>query len=197
MTQSAAYEIDPPRGSGAGGRNGGRRSRTRWRPLEIVAVVLGFIVWWPVGLGLLVWKLWRARHGQNADIIQAARNLEENVMHKWPEKARSWGCGARGEKSDWTATSWGGVGRNAANWAFSAAGVRRTGNTAFDDWRDAELARLEEERRKLEAAEREFSDFIDNLRRARDREEFDHFMRARTNPSASPANGEPPAKPGA
>ena len=60
-------------------------------------------------------------------------------------------------------------------------GMRPTGNRAFDEWRDSELARLEEERRKLEEAEREFAAHIEELRRARDREEFERFMKARHN----------------
>lgn len=184
MPRSATLEYTPQT-SGEG------RRRSRWRPLEIAAVVLGFIIWWPVGLALLLWKLWRSKNGQSADIIDAARKFEENVMHKWPEKARRWGCSSRREdKSGWADTSWGGAMR-ASGWGF-AGGVRATGNTAFDDWRDAELSRLEEERRKLEAAEREFSDFIDNLRRARDREEFEGFMKAR---GANQPSNEPPAKP--
>ena len=51
-----------------------------------------------------------------------------------------------------------------------------TGNRAFDEWRATELARLEEERQKLVAAEREFAEFMENLRQARDREEFERFM---------------------
>ena len=60
-------------------------------------------------------------------------------------------------------------------------GMRPTGNRAFDEWRDSELARLEEERRKLEEAEREFAVHIEELRRARDREEFERFMKSRHN----------------
>ena len=56
-----------------------------------------------------------------------------------------------------------------------------TGNRAFDEWRATELARLEEERQKLVAAEREFASYMENLRRAKDREEFDRFMSARGN----------------
>ena len=59
------------------------------------------------------------------------------------------------------------------------AGFGSSGNRAFDDWRAGELARLEEERRKLVAAEREFADFLEQLRHARDREEFDRFMQER------------------
>ena len=67
--------------------------------------------------------------------------------------------------------------------------MRQTGNTIFDEWRAAELARLEEERRKLEAAERDFADYIANLRRARDREEFERFMNERRASSARPEGG--------
>ncbi|WP_102959541.1 DUF2852 domain-containing protein [Mangrovicella endophytica] len=55
----------------------------------------------------------------------------------------------------------------------------RTGNVAFDDWRDAELKRLDEERRKLNEASAEFEAYARELRRAKDQEEFDRFMRER------------------
>ncbi len=57
----------------------------------------------------------------------------------------------------------------------------RSGNSAFDDYRAAELKRLDEERRKLEEERREFDRYADNLRRARDKEEFDRFMAERAN----------------
>ena len=67
-------------------------------------------------------------------------------------------------------------------WALGDAPWRPTsGNTAFDEWREAELARLEEERRKLEAAHREFAEYLDNVRKAKDREEFQRFMNERRN----------------
>ncbi len=55
----------------------------------------------------------------------------------------------------------------------------RSGNVAFDEYRARELKRLEEERRKLEEERREFETFMQNLRRARDQEEFDRFMHDR------------------
>ncbi|MCQ0988527.1 DUF2852 domain-containing protein [Jiella marina] len=60
-------------------------------------------------------------------------------------------------------------------------GMERTGNVAFDDWREAELARLDEERRKLNEASAEFESYARELRRAKDQEEFDKFMRDRKN----------------
>ena len=55
----------------------------------------------------------------------------------------------------------------------------RTGNAAFDDWRDTELARLDEERKKLDETRAEFDEYQRDLRRARDMEEFDAFLKSR------------------
>ena len=58
-----------------------------------------------------------------------------------------------------------------------------SGNAAFDEWRKAEMEKLDEQRRQLDAAEKEFAEHMDNLRRARDREEFERFMAARRGPA--------------
>ena len=44
-----------------------------------------------------------------------------------------------------------------------------SGNRAFDDYRTETLSRLEEE-------QREFVEYLDRLRQARDKQEFDQFM---------------------
>jgi len=69
----------------------------------------------------------------------------------------------------------------------SGFGMGSTGNRAFDEWRATELARLEEERQKLVAAEREFAEFMENLRHARDREEFERFMDEHRNQQGRPS----------
>jgi len=33
----------------------------RWSPWEIVAIVLGFVVFWPIGLAILFWCLWKKK----------------------------------------------------------------------------------------------------------------------------------------
>ena len=53
-------------------------------------------------------------------------------------------------------------------------GPQSSGNRAFDDYRSETLQRLEEE-------QREFKDFLQRLRFAKDREEFDQFMAERRN----------------
>jgi hypothetical protein len=55
----------------------------------------------------------------------------------------------------------------------------QSGNAAFDEYRQRELKRLEEERRRLDEERREFEAFVHNLRRAKDQEEFDRFMAER------------------
>jgi len=70
-----------------------------------------------------------------------------------------------------------------SGWFASAS----SGNSAFDDYRQETLKRLEEE-------QREFKAFLERLRFAKDRSEFDQFMAARRQPP-SEAAGEPPAEP--
>ncbi len=53
-------------------------------------------------------------------------------------------------------------------------GPQSSGNRAFDDYRSETLQRLEEE-------QREFKDFLQRLRFAKDRQEFDQFMTERRN----------------
>ena len=55
----------------------------------------------------------------------------------------------------------------------------RTGNVAFDEWREGEIARLEKERLALNEARAEFDTHLRELRRAKDEEEFRSFMAER------------------
>ena len=54
-----------------------------------------------------------------------------------------------------------------------------SGNRAFDEYREATLRRLEEE-------EREFREFLDRLRLAKDKAEFDQFLAERRRPPEAP-----------
>jgi hypothetical protein len=61
------------------------------------------------------------------------------------------------------------------------AAMRSSGNLAFDDYRSETLKRLEDE-------QKEFSGFLDRLRRAKDKAEFDQFIAERRN---APPGEEP------
>ena len=65
-----------------------------------------------------------------------------------------------------------------ADTGATLAGLRPSGNRAFDEYRDEALRRLEEEAN-------EFRGFLERLRMAKDRAEFDDFMRERRNRQAS------------
>src|SRR5215218_3881256 len=64
-------------------------------------------------------------------------------------------------------------------------GFAGTGNAAFDEYRRRELDRLEEERRRLDEEAKEFAAFVEELKRAKDREEFDAFMARRRGGTAT------------
>ena len=109
--------------------------------------------------------------------------LEATVRcERWERKM------ARARRKKWSAcaTAW------SATAAAPAAGSRRldaSGNAAFDEYRAETLRRLEDE-------QREFKDFLDRLRVAKDRAEFDQFMadrrrnrRAPTQPPPAPQQG--------
>jgi hypothetical protein len=64
---------------------------------------------------------------------------------------------------------------------------RSSGNHAFDEYRNETLRRLEEE-------QREFRDFLDLLRHAKDKAEFDQFMAERRNRPPE-ANRPPESQP--
>ena len=34
------------------------KTRQRWTLINITAIVLGFVIWWPLGLGILAYVLW-------------------------------------------------------------------------------------------------------------------------------------------
>lgn len=60
-----------------------------------------------------------------------------------------------------------------------ARGFSATGNVAFDEWREKEIERLNEERRKLDELRADFEEELRELRRAKDQEDFDRFMAKR------------------
>jgi hypothetical protein len=120
------------------------------RPAWIAATVLGFIVWWPVGLTLLAFSIWSGRMGcgrYGMERWQSKMNRMQERMDRMRERGQSFGSGFGG--GFWSPPS--------------------SGNKAFDDYRAETLRRLEEE-------QREFQDFLARLREAKDKAEFDQFM---------------------
>ena len=125
------------------------RGRKPGRGLEIAGIILGFIFVWPLALAYLVWKI---------------------MGYPKYDEAKAFLNETFGRAADDLFNS-----RRAAG-GFAYAG---SGNAAFDEYRRSELERLEEERRKLDEEARDFRNFVEELKRAKDREEFDAFMAKR------------------
>lgn len=81
----------------------------------------------------------------------------------WSGRLGQWSRDMQGSPRGWGRWHCGGAGRRHG---------RPSGNSAFDEYREETLRRLEEE-------QKEFQDFLDQLRRARDKAEFDQFMAER------------------
>jgi Protein of unknown function (DUF2852) len=146
-------------------------------PVAALMILGGFWLWWPLGLAILAfvilghWLLWPLAFIALAIII-GSRHMGcwshhgtdrwDNKLQRMQEKmdrVRAKMDSFRGGGRDW----WG--------------GPPSSGNRAFDDYRTETLKRLEEE-------QREFREFLDRLRFAKDKTEFDAFMAERGNRAA-------------
>jgi Protein of unknown function (DUF2852) len=74
-----------------------------------------------------------------------------------------------------------------SNWYGRSYGFASSGNAAFDEYKRTQLARLEEERRKLDEEQKAFREHLWNLRKAKDQAEFDRFMAERNTKPAPEA----------
>ncbi len=120
--------------------------RPEWTPATIAMMVLGFVVYWPLGLAMLGFILF----GEKLRAFKRDANTRADGFFS-------------------------GMRRTKARYETHFT----TGNVAFDDWRKTELDRLEAERRRLDQMREEFDTYARELRRAKDQEEFDRFMRER------------------
>ncbi len=114
----------------------------------IAAMILGFVVFWPIGLGILAYMIGSGRMG--------------GWKYRGPGR---WHFGGADE------------GRSGSRRRRRRHGSPATGNRAFDEYREETLRRLEDERS-------EFEDFLENLRHAKDKTEFDQFMAEQRNPGS-------------
>ena len=111
----------------------------------IALIILGFYMFWPVGLTALAFVVFSGR-------------------------GRAW----RMQRGQWYNTNMRGCGMGRGR------GARSSGNAAFDEYRAETIKRLEDE-------QKEFVEYLEKLRQAKDKQEFDQFMadrRGRTDVAA-------------
>jgi len=131
------------------------------RPLAIALTVLGFILWWPVGLAILFYMIGSGRMG-----CRAFRRQANNAGGPWQGGA-PWNAWKR-------------------NWCGGEQATQASGNRAFDEYRAETLRRLEQE-------QQDFAAFLERLRFAKDKSEFDQFMGERRQPPVPPDPSVQPA----
>jgi hypothetical protein len=140
-----------------------------WWPLGlIILMTLAFWAWWPLGLAVLAFTIGSGRMGC-WNHHHYGEGPWERHMGRWQSKMER-----MQDKMDRLRERMervrGGAGGGGQWWGQP----RSSGNRAFDDYRTETLRRLEEE-------QREFKEFLERLRFAKDRAEFDQFMSERRN----------------
>ena len=128
------------------------------KPAWIALTVVSFILFWPLGLLVLGFLIGSGR--------MACRR--HGGTDRW--QRRMGRMQRRMERMQGAAERWGCGGST-----YRAS----SGNYAFDEYRADTLRRLEEE-------QREFMAFLDRLRHAKDKAEFDQFMAEHRRPSNGP-----------
>lgn len=132
---------------------------TSWRPqygwtgVNIAAMVVAFILFAPLGFAILAWNIWSSR--------------QIRMSSAYAHGGSSGGGWRRSGCSSWGSSN------------TSRDLSRDSGNAVFEDYKRATLERLEEERRKLAAEQEAFGVFLNDLKRAKDRTEFENFMQER------------------
>ena len=132
------------------------------KPAWIALMVLGFIAWWPIGLAILAFTIWSGRMG--CGYRYAGHGYGSGRWERKMERMQ--------QKMDWMRSRMRGGG---GSYAYAPP----SGNRAFDEYRMETLRRLEEE-------QSEFREFLDRLRMAKDKSEFDQFMAERRNRPPEP-----------
>jgi hypothetical protein len=137
------------------------------KPIWIAAMVLGFIVFWPIGLAILAYTIGSRRWGRRF----AGPGQWYNAPLGAPQGSNPGAACGWAKFGDWS-TPWNQPARPEA---------KPSGNAAFDEYRSATLRRLEDE-------QKEFVDYLERLRQAKDKAEFDQFMADRRRPTIIPDN---------
>ncbi|HYM74329.1 MAG TPA: DUF2852 domain-containing protein [Stellaceae bacterium] len=132
------------------------------RPAWIALMVLSFVLCWPIGLIILGFLIGSGRMGcwthNNGDRWQRRMDRMQRGMERMQAAAERWRSSAQ-QRPGYQSQS--------------------SGNRAFDEYREETLRRLEDE-------QREFLSFLDRLRHAKDKAEFDQFMAERRRQTDAP-----------
>ena len=128
------------------------------KPAWIALMIVSLILFWPAGLVVLGFLVGSGRMGcWTPHRGERWQRRFKRMQQRMQDRATQW----------YGAAATGPAGQSSGNWAF-------------DEYRAETLRRLEEE-------QRQFTEYLERLRRAKDKAEFDQFMADMRARSSGPA----------
>ena len=133
------------------------------KPAWIALMIVSFILFWPAGFVVLGYLIGSGRMGC----------WTHHRGERWQRRFER-----MQQRMQDRATQWYGV-------AGAGPAGSSSGNWAFDEYRAETLRRLEEK-------QRQFTEYLERLRHAKDKAEFDQFMAEMRGPPQAPASQPQP-----
>lgn len=127
----------------------------RWKPVDIIVMVLAFVLFWPLGLIFIAWKVWNDRQPNPTELETVFRQIGD----------RAWRLAEAASEE--------------LRRLFGQASPHETGNAEFDAYVRRRETEIAAERAALDAEIEAFRDFL-----ARDhdaaRDAYERFRRNRS-----------------
>jgi len=121
--------------------------RNKWSGINIAGMVLGFVLFWPVGLIVLGWIL------SGRDVRDLFVLVKDKVAHVMPFRGGRSGLGA-----------------------FDMDFRSHSDNVVFDEYQQTQHDRIQEIKDEISERSKRFGDFRAAAKRRADKEEFEQFM---------------------
>lgn len=129
----------------------------RWKPVDIILMIVAFVLFWPLGLVFIAWKIWNDRQPNPTDLAVVFQQIADRIV-RLAEAA-----------SEELRRLFGQVSTNAN---------RETGNAEFDAYVRRREAEIAAEKRALDEEITAFHEFLARDHEAA-RDAYERFRRSR------------------
>ncbi|MBU3730710.1 MAG: DUF2852 domain-containing protein [Beijerinckiaceae bacterium] len=129
----------------------------RWKPVDIIVMIVAFVLFWPLGLVFIAWKIWNDRQPNPTDLAVVFQQIGDRIV-RLAEAA-----------SEELRRLFGQVSTNAN---------RETGNAEFDAYVRRREAEIAAEKRALDEEVTAFREFLARDHEAA-RDAYERFRRSR------------------
>ena len=117
-----------------------------WSCFNIAAMVVGFILFWPLGLFILFWNM----------SGRSVKELPNCVRRAWGRMTGFWGGDAESYETE--------------------RSVDASDNAVFNEYQETQHDRIREIKDEIKERSQRFRNFRDDAKRRADKEEFENFM---------------------